>query len=137
VKDRSLTIDDTPRSFTIAEIGLSSGQVWAAALAELARGSAVSATDLEAWLRPAALVGREGDALVLGTPNSAARDRIAARLLPAVRAALAQVIGSSLHVTVEVWGQAGGGALLNQHGPEIEPGREAWSPQLRAVASWR
>ncbi len=104
LKDRSLTSDDLPRSFTIAEIGLSNGQVWAATLAELARGGAVSATDLEAWLRPAALIGRDGEALLLGAPSKTARDRIAARLLPAVRAALAQVVGTSLPVTVVVRG---------------------------------
>ena len=35
-----------------------------------------------------ALIGRNGQALVIGAPNRAARDRIATRLLPVVRAAL-------------------------------------------------
>jgi hypothetical protein len=108
VKDGAITGFATPRSFTIAEVGLTNGQVWAATLAELARRNTVSATDLEAWLRPTALSGREGDTLLLGAPNSVARDRIAARLLPAVRAALAQVLGTSLPVAVIVAGHPAG-----------------------------
>jgi hypothetical protein len=135
VKDESLTRNDTFRSFTIAEIGLSSGQVWAAALGELARGGAVSPTDLEAWLRPAALVGREGDALLLGTPNTVARDRIAARLLPAVRAALAQIVGTPLPVRVVVAGQQGGNVTrLDRHAASPEPGFTGPPPGQRAAS---
>ena len=100
VKDGDTSGFAAAQSFTISEIGLSNRQVWAATLAELARGGAVSVTDLEAWLRPAALIGREGDALLLGAPSTAARDRISARLLPPVRAALAQVVGVALPVSV-------------------------------------
>jgi hypothetical protein len=121
VKDRSLTIDDTPRTFTIAEVGLSNGQVWAATLAELARRGAVSATDLEAWLRPASLIGREGATLVIGAPNTTARDRINARLLPTVRAALARVVGTPLPVTVVVMGASQVGAITPPHRREGLP----------------
>ena len=107
VKDDASLMPAIAMSFTIAEIGLSSRQVWAATLAELVRGGTVSPTDLEAWLRPAAIIGRDGNALVLGVPNPAARDRIATRLLPGVRAALAQVLGVALPVTVVASGQAG------------------------------
>ena len=96
-------------SFAIAEIGLSSGQVWAATLAELARGGAVRAADLAAWLQPAALCGREGDTLLLGVPSRVAQERITARLLPAVRAALATVLGTPLPVRVVVLDDPAGG----------------------------
>lgn len=91
-----------PPTFVIDEVGLSNRQVWAAALAELARGGAVSSADLETWLRPAGIIGRDGEALIVGAPNAVARDRILARLLPALRDALAMTIGVPLAVTIEV-----------------------------------
>lgn len=105
MKDVTRPHDVSAFSFTIAETGLSSRQVWAATLAELARGGAVSTTDLEAWLRPAALAGRDGETLLLAAPSRVARDRIAARLLPEVRRALAQVLGTEAPVSVVVAGQ--------------------------------
>ena len=63
--------------FTIEEVGLSNRQVWAATLAELARRGDVSRADLETWLRPAGLIGRDGATLLVGAPNAVARDRIA------------------------------------------------------------
>jgi hypothetical protein len=137
LKDRSFPEDDTPRSFMVAEVGLSSGQVWAATLAELTRGGGVSATDLEAWLRPAALIGREGEALVIGTPNSAARDRIASRLLPEVRSALARVLGVALPVTVVVSHQAELDGRLDWHTPGPEAAGAASAPEHWASGSWR
>ena len=91
-------------SFEIAEIGLTNRQVWAAALGELARRGDVGRPELESWLRPAALIGRDGPTLILGAPNAVTRDRIATRLLPAVRDALAATIGSPVGVVVEVIG---------------------------------
>ncbi len=77
-------------------------QVWAATLGELARWGEVGRAELESWLRPAALIGRDGETLILGAPNGVSRDRIATRLLPAVRAALGATIGSSVGVSVVV-----------------------------------
>jgi hypothetical protein len=91
-------------SFVVAEIGLNNRQVWAAALRELARRGDVGRAELESWLRPAALIGREGATLILGAPNAVSRDRIATRLLPAVREALSTTIGSPVAVAVEVMG---------------------------------
>jgi hypothetical protein len=88
--------------FAITEIGLSNRQVWAAALAELARRGDVGAGELETWLRPARLVGREGGTLLVGAPNAVARDRIAGRMLPALREALGATIGVPLAVAVVV-----------------------------------
>ena len=91
-------------SFTIAEVGLSNRQVWAATLGELARRNDVSRGDLETWLRPAALIGRDGETLVIGAPNAVSRDRIATRLLPAVRDAIGATIGMPVGVAVVVDG---------------------------------
>jgi chromosomal replication initiation ATPase DnaA len=89
-------------TFTIDEVGLSNRQVWAATLGELARRGDVGRAELDTWLRPAALVGRDGETLILGAPNAVSRDRIATRLLPAVREALGDMIGARVHVSVVV-----------------------------------
>src|SRR5262249_35898156 len=91
--------DVSPR-FVIAEVGLSNRQVWAATLAEMARRGDVSRAELEIWLRPAALISRDGDTLIVGAPNGVARDRITRRLLPALREAIAATIGAPLDVRV-------------------------------------
>ena len=88
--------------FLIAEAGLTNGQVWAATLAELLRRDEVGQGEVETWLRPAALVGREGQTLIVGAPNAVARDRIARRLLPAVRNAIAATVGAEVDVSVVV-----------------------------------
>ncbi len=108
-RERRAAPSDEPRmappTFAIAEVGLSNRQVWAAALSELAQRGEVGRADLETWLRPAGIIGREGDTLIVGTPNAVARDRILARLLPALSAALAVTIGVPLAVAVEVEGE--------------------------------
>ena len=89
-------------SFTIDEVGLSNRQVWAATLGEMARRGDVGRAELESWLRPAALIGRDGPTLIIGAPNAVTRDRIATRLLPAVRDALGVTIGARVGVSVVV-----------------------------------
>jgi Helix-turn-helix domain len=89
-------------SFVIEEVGLSNRQVWTATLGELARRNDVSRGDLEAWLRPAALIGRDGETLVIGAPNAVSRDRIVTRLLPAVREAIGATIGAPVGVAVVI-----------------------------------
>ena len=74
-------------------------QVWAATLGELARRGDVGRAELDTWLRPAALIGRDGETLILGAPNAVSRDRIATRLLPAVREALGATIGARVSVS--------------------------------------
>jgi hypothetical protein len=88
--------------FTIEEVGLSNRQVWAATLAELIRRGDASRADVETWLRPARLIGRDGATLLVGTPNAVARDRIVSRLLPALREALAVTVGLAVAVEVVV-----------------------------------
>jgi hypothetical protein len=96
-------------TFTIDEIGLSNRQVWAATLVELARREKVGRGDLESWLRPAALIGRDGPTLIIGAPNAVTRDRIATRFLPALRDALGATIGTPVEVVVVVAGPPGDG----------------------------
>jgi len=91
--------------FTIEEVGLSNRQVWAATLGELARRGDVSRAELETWLRPAALIGRDGETLRIGAPNAVARDRIATRLMPALRQAIAATLGLAVEVEVVVEGE--------------------------------
>jgi hypothetical protein len=105
-KESSAQRKNDGASFTIHEIGLSNRQVWAATLGEMARRGDVGRAELESWLRPAALIGRDGPTLIIGAPNAVTRDRIATRLLPAVRDALGATIGVPVGVSVVV---AGGG----------------------------
>jgi hypothetical protein len=100
--------DSVPPSFIIDEIGLTNRQVWAATLGELARRGDLGRGELESWLRPAALIGRDGPTLVIGTPNAVTRDRITTRLLPAVRDALGATIGVPVVVSVVVAGELAG-----------------------------
>jgi hypothetical protein len=93
-----------PVLFSVEEVGLSNRQVWAATLAEMARRGDVSQADLETWLRPAGLIGRQADTFFVGAPNSVARDRIATRLLPALRNALTSMIGATVAIEVVVEG---------------------------------
>ena len=96
------TVKDGYPHFVIDEIGLSNRQVWAATLDELARRGQVSRAELETWLRPAEIVGQEGDRLIVGTPNAVARDRIERRLLPALREAMAATLGRPAVIEVVI-----------------------------------
>jgi hypothetical protein len=91
-----------PPLFTVEEVGLSNRQVWAAVLTEVARQGQVSPGELETWLRPAGLIGREGDALVVGAPNAVARERLATRLFAPLLAAVQATVGAPLVVRVVV-----------------------------------
>ena len=102
--------------FTIEEVGLSNRQVWAATLAELARRGDVSRADIETWLRPAALIGRDGATLHLSAPNAVARDRIVSRLLPALRQSIAATIGATVGIEVMVDGESEVGSRESEVG---------------------
>jgi hypothetical protein len=102
--------------FTIEEVGLSNRQVWAATLAELTRRSDISRADVETWLRPAGLIGRDGATLLVGTPNAVARDRIVSRLLPALREALMATTGLAVAIEVVVAGETAARSRLPEAG---------------------
>lgn len=87
-------------AFTVAECGVSSGQVWAAMLTELALDGEIPRTDFDSCVRSAELVGRgAGGALVIGTLSATAQRR-ASRYLPALRRAAAAIVGVALPVEV-------------------------------------
>jgi hypothetical protein len=117
--------------FPVAECGLPSGEVWAAVLAELAAGGEVSRANFDAWLRATSLVGRAGDAapgtaLVVGVPHALAQRRVATRFLPALRAAVAAVVGTPLGVEVVVVGDwLAGRHALSPAGSPMPPPRSA------------
>ena len=89
----------------VDEVGLTNRQVWAMILAEAAREGQITVGDLETWLRPAALIGREGDILIVGAPNAVGRDRLASRLLVPLQAAIAAAIGVPRPVRIVVDGE--------------------------------
>lgn len=86
--------------FTIEEAGLSNRQVWAMILTAAAEQGRIGAGELETWLRPAALIGRAGNTLIVGAPNAVARERLVSRLLPALHDAVSAAIGIALAVDV-------------------------------------
>jgi len=92
-------------SFSVAECGMGSDQVWAAVLAEIEAGEAVGRADFDAWLRGARLLGRGGDGgpgspLVVGAPHAMARRRLTERCLPEIERAVAAVVGVRLPVEI-------------------------------------
>jgi hypothetical protein len=92
-----------PSAFAIPECGMTSAQVWASALAELAASGTVPREQVDAWLRPARLLARRGDgALIVGAPNALAQTRLAARCGPALAATFARILGGPVGVEVVV-----------------------------------
>jgi hypothetical protein len=89
--------------FVVRECGLPSGQVWAAVLDDLQSRSEIGRANFESWLRIASLLGRgEGGALIVGVPHELARKRIAARFIPAIEAAVLDIVGVELPVEIVV-----------------------------------
>jgi hypothetical protein len=81
-------------------IGLA--QLWAAVIDQAARSGEVRASDVQAWLRTATLLGRsETGAYLIGAPHDIARRRLDNQLRPAIEAAFARVLGGT-GWTVEV-----------------------------------
>jgi hypothetical protein len=77
--------------------GLSNLQLWAVAQEALA--TRLTRANWETWIRPAMLIGIDGDgALVLGTPSAVAQRRVASRLLLDVEAVLAELLERPVRV---------------------------------------
>jgi hypothetical protein len=92
-----------PGVFHLAECGMNSAQVWAATLAELQVGAALPADEVASWVRPARLLARRADGVVvIGAPNPLAQRRLATRYGHALATALARVIGGPVAVEVVV-----------------------------------
>lgn len=90
-----------PPSFTIAECGLTNRQVWSAVLDTLRQSGEISRSNIDTWLRAAAIVGRgEDGAMIVGAPHPLAERRIAGGFKAPLRRALAAVTGAPLSVEV-------------------------------------
>ena len=90
-----------PQPFVVDECRLPSDHVWMAILEEIVGQGSVSHANLEAWLRPALLVGRGDDgSLIVGAPNELTRKRVSQRFLPPLRAAAAAVLGVPVQIEV-------------------------------------
>lgn len=88
--------------FTIPEFGISSDHFWHALLDAVEAQAAFPRAEVDTWLRPAHLAGRDGDALVIAAPNKVARDRLDGRMLPQLRAVAAARFGAPLTFRVVV-----------------------------------
>jgi chromosomal replication initiation ATPase DnaA len=94
---------DPPAIFEVAGSGMTSEQVWAAALDELAASGEIPAANLAAWIRPARLIAeRPGGVLVIGAPHAPARRRIASHFVLPIEAALSRVLGQDVRIEVVV-----------------------------------
>jgi hypothetical protein len=107
--DRSVVAsapDDSAASPTIPTflvdpaLGLTNRQLWAAVLDELRR--TVSPGSFATWLKPTRLIDREGTDLVVGVPNSYAREWLDERFAAQVESAVEVVLGSSRRVRFAV-----------------------------------
>lgn len=97
------TSESTQReTFPIPEIGLRSDHFWHALLDAVAARATFPRHEIDTWLRPARLAGRDGDTLLIAAPNKAARDRMETRLLPELSAVAERQFGSPVAMRVIV-----------------------------------
>lgn len=97
------TSETTQRGpFAIPELGISSDMFWHALLVAVEEQAAFPRAEVDTWLRPAHLAGRDGDALVIAAPTKVARDRLDARMLPQLRAVAAARFGAPVTFRVIV-----------------------------------
>lgn len=94
--------DPVSEVFHIPEIGISSTQFWHTLLAAAESRATFSRAEIETWLRPSRLAGRDGDALVIAASSVVARDRLDARMLPQLRAVAATTFGAPVTFRVVV-----------------------------------
>jgi hypothetical protein len=88
--------------FHIPEFGISSDHFWHALLDAVESRATFPRSEIDTWLKPAQLIGRDGDALVIAAPNAVARDRLDARMLPQLRAVAADRFGAPVALRVVV-----------------------------------
>jgi hypothetical protein len=97
------TSETTQReTFLIPELGVSSDMAWHALLEAVESRATFPRSEIDTWLRPARLAGRDGDALLIAAPNAVARDRLDARMLPQLRAVAAATFGAQIALRVVV-----------------------------------
>jgi len=113
-----------PGVFFLPECGMNSAQVWATTLSELQLGGGLAADEVTSWVRPARLLARRADGVVvIGAPNPLAQRRLATRYGHALATALARVIGAPVAVEVVVTS-----AWLAAQGAEDDPAGSAAAP---------
>ncbi|MGD9857350.1 MAG: hypothetical protein AB7U20_20600 [Planctomycetaceae bacterium] len=89
--------------FPVAEIGLTSVQLWAAVLEEMERDAQIEKTEISRWLRPAALIDRlEQGAFIIGAPSEMAAKRIAGRYGHGIARAMTSLLGGPCELSVVV-----------------------------------
>jgi hypothetical protein len=100
--DRPAERLEIPTFLVDQAVGLTNRQLWAAVLDELRR--AVSPGAFATWLKPTRLIGLldpDGD-LVVGVPNSFAREWLGERFIASAEAAVEVVLGQRRRVRFEV-----------------------------------
>jgi hypothetical protein len=98
--DGSAVSPTIPTFLVDPTLGLTNRQLWAAVLDELRR--TVSPGSFATWLKPTRLIGLEGTELVVGVPNSYAREWLGERFASQVESAVEVVLGSSRRVRFAV-----------------------------------
>jgi len=89
--------------FIVAENGLSSTQLWQAALEDLDRAVHVGRSNIEAWQRPAAIIGRgETGSIVIEAPNALVARRVPSRYARFAAAALRWLLGADCTIEIVV-----------------------------------
>lgn len=97
-------VDNPPApapSFIVSpELGLTNKGLWAAVLEDLRENASPSV--YSTWLKPTQLIARQGRTLVVGVPNSFARDWLAERYRAPLVRAVESVIGETLDIRFDV-----------------------------------
>lgn len=112
--EESVVPDIERRSVYIADVGMSSVQVWQSILQELRRTT--SRANYEMWLKNCYLASVDTETVVIGAPNQFTRDWVRDRLQPAITTAARRVLGRDVIVECVVGGekgQEGGGGLVD------------------------
>jgi hypothetical protein len=88
----------------IADVGMSSLQVWQSTLEELRHRT--SRANFEMWLKNCHIVRIEAGTVVIGAPNKFTRDHVRDKLLPMIQESVGRVIGRTVAVRCEIAGRA-------------------------------
>ena len=77
--------------FVIEACGMTNRQLWSAVLTDVQAGGQLGIADVSTWLRDAAVLGVEGNTLVLGVPHDLARRRVVDRYGRVIAAAIERI----------------------------------------------
>ena len=102
-------------------------QVWQAVLGDLQLR--LSRSDFETWLQGTSIVAFEDGLVIIGTPNSYAKQWLERRTGDLIRRTLSNVLGYTVHIRVVVSGNGENDAAKR------EPGRRKRAPATAAVSA--